>query len=119
MKIARLYSFNDIRIEDIPIPDTGPGDALLKTKACGICSGDVMPWYIEKKAPLVIGHEHSGEIVGIGREVNSFKKGEGTGYSLIIMPPALHAGSAEGVIMCSALPGKVQILFQAAFQNIF
>jgi len=66
MKVARLYSFNDIRIEDIPLPEVGPGDALLKTRASGICSGDVMPWYIEKKAPLVLGHEPAGEIVELG-----------------------------------------------------
>jgi L-iditol 2-dehydrogenase len=66
MKIAKLYNFNDIRIEVIPVPETGPGDALIKTKACGICSGDVMKWYIEKKAPLVLGHEPAGEIVEIG-----------------------------------------------------
>ena len=71
MKVAKLYSFNDIRIEDIPIPEIGPGDALIKTHACGICSGDVMPWYIEKKAPAVIGHEPTGEIVELGREVQS------------------------------------------------
>lgn len=76
MKAAKLYNFNDIRIEDIPIPDVGPKDALLKTKACGICSGDVMPWYIEKKAPLVLGHEPSGEIVEVGKEVTSFKLGD-------------------------------------------
>ncbi|HCL81186.1 MAG TPA: sorbitol dehydrogenase, partial [Nitrospiraceae bacterium] len=46
-------------------------------KACGICSGDVMPWYIEKKAPLVIGHEPAGEIVGLGKNLNSsFKIGD-------------------------------------------
>jgi L-iditol 2-dehydrogenase len=66
MKVAKLYSFHDIRIEEVPIPEIGPGDALLKTKACGICSGDVMPWYIEKKAPLVLGHEPAGEIVDLG-----------------------------------------------------
>jgi len=66
VKVAKLYSFNDIRIEDIPIPEVGARDALLKTRACGICSGDVMPWYIEKKAPLVIGHEPAGEIVELG-----------------------------------------------------
>ena len=66
MKVAKLYSFNDIRIEDIPIPEIGPGNALIKTHACGICSGDVMPWYIEKKAPVVIGHEPAGEIVELG-----------------------------------------------------
>lgn len=75
MKVAKLYSFNDIRIEDIPIPEIGPGDALIKTHACGICSGDVMPWYIEKKAPVVIGHEPTGEIVAAGKDVTSFKPG--------------------------------------------
>lgn len=76
MKVAKLYSFNDIRIEDIPIPEIGPRDALLKTKACGICSGDVMPWYIGKKAPVVLGHEPAGEIAEVGKEVSYFKPGD-------------------------------------------
>jgi threonine dehydrogenase-like Zn-dependent dehydrogenase len=80
MKVAKLYSFNDIRIEDIPVPKIGPGDALIKTKASGICSGDVMPWYIEKKAPLVLGHEPAGEIVELGsslvRHPSSFSVGD-------------------------------------------
>jgi L-iditol 2-dehydrogenase len=76
MKAAKLYSFNDIRIEDMPVPEVGPRDALVKTKACGICSGDVMRWYIEKKAPLVIGHEPCGEIVEVGRNVTSFSPGD-------------------------------------------
>lgn len=78
MKVARLYSFTDIKIEDVPVPDPGPRDALVKTKACGVCSGDVMPWYIEKKAPLVIGHEPAGEIVALGRDIQKgrFKIGD-------------------------------------------
>jgi L-iditol 2-dehydrogenase len=76
LKVARLYSFNDIRIEEMPVPETGPGDAVIKTRACGICSGDVMPWYIEKKAPLVLGHEPSGEIVSLGKEVKTFRIGD-------------------------------------------
>src|SRR4030042_2529306 len=76
MKVARLYSFHDIRIEDMPVPEIGPGDALLKTRASGICSGDVMPWYIENKAPLVFGHEPSGEIVEVGKNVKSFTPGD-------------------------------------------
>jgi L-iditol 2-dehydrogenase len=69
MKVARLYRFDDVRVEETPVPELGPGDALIKTKACGICSGDVMPWYIEKKAPLVLGHEPVGEIVELGKEL--------------------------------------------------
>jgi L-iditol 2-dehydrogenase len=76
MKVAKLYSFNDIRIEDIPVPEVGPGDTLIKTKASGICSGDVMQWYIEKKAPLVLGHEPSGEILEVGSDVTSFNAGD-------------------------------------------
>ncbi|MDX9714243.1 MAG: alcohol dehydrogenase catalytic domain-containing protein [Dissulfurispiraceae bacterium] len=78
MKVAKLYSFEDIRIEEMPVPKVGPNDALIKTKASGICSGDVMPWYIAKKAPLVLGHEPSGEIVELGNELTSshFKVGD-------------------------------------------
>lgn len=76
MKVARLYSFDDIRIEEMPVPVPGPREALIRTRATGICSGDVMPWYIEKKAPLVIGHEPAGDIVKVGRDVRSFREGE-------------------------------------------
>ena len=34
-----------------------PGEILLRTAACGICSGDLMPWYLEKKVGAVLGHE--------------------------------------------------------------
>jgi len=76
MKVARLYSYGDIRIEEMPVPLPGPREALIRTRASGICSGDVMPWYIEKKAPLVIGHEPAGEIVMLGSEVRSFREGQ-------------------------------------------
>ncbi|WP_353687052.1 zinc-dependent dehydrogenase [Thermodesulfovibrio sp. 3462-1] len=71
MRVAKLYRFGEIKIEEMPVPEPGPRDALVKVKACGICSGDIMPWYIEKKAPLVLGHEISGEIVKIGEEIKS------------------------------------------------
>ncbi|MDW7998066.1 MAG: zinc-dependent dehydrogenase [Thermodesulfovibrio sp.] len=79
MRVAKLYKFGDIRIENIPLPEPSPKEALVRVKACGICSGDVMPWYIEKKAPLVLGHEISGEIVKIGDKIKpeiSLKEGD-------------------------------------------
>jgi L-iditol 2-dehydrogenase len=66
MKCAVLYNRSDIRIEEKPTPQPGAGELLVRTRACGICSGDVMGWYIERKAPLVLGHEPAGEIVEIG-----------------------------------------------------
>lgn len=76
MKVVRLYTSSDIRFEEEPIPQVGPGEALVKTRACGICSGDVMGWYIEKKAPLVFGHEPAGEVVEVGPGVSDFQAGD-------------------------------------------
>lgn len=66
MKVARLYSATDIRVEDFDVPVPGPGQALVRTRACGICTGDIMGWYLERRAPLVFGHEPAGDIVALG-----------------------------------------------------
>jgi len=76
MRAAVLYGFNDIRIEEMPVPDIGDREALVRIRASGICSGDLMPWYIEKKAPLVLGHEPAGEIVKVGDKVERFGVGD-------------------------------------------
>jgi L-iditol 2-dehydrogenase len=65
MRAAVLYDLDDIRIEERPIPALHDGDILVKTGASGICSGDVMPWYIRRKAPVVFGHEPAGTIVDV------------------------------------------------------
>jgi L-iditol 2-dehydrogenase len=76
MRVARLYDFLDVRIEEEAVPRIGPGEALVRARACGICSGDVVPWYIRKKAPLVFGHEPVGEIVEVGAGVRDFRPGD-------------------------------------------
>jgi L-iditol 2-dehydrogenase len=76
MKVARLYDYLDVRIEDEAVPKPGPRQALVRARACGICSGDVTPWYIRKKAPLVLGHEPVGEVAEIGRDVTHLRPGD-------------------------------------------
>jgi L-iditol 2-dehydrogenase len=76
MKVARLYEATDIRFEEEPVPTVGPGEALIKTRVCGICSGDVMGWYMKKKAPVVFGHEPAGEVVEVGADVTEFRPGD-------------------------------------------
>ncbi len=66
MRTAVLYAPGDIRIEERPLPKIGEGELLVRTRACGICTGDIMGWYIARKAPLVFGHEPAGEIAAIG-----------------------------------------------------
>jgi len=76
MKVAVYYSNEDVRIEDRPIPHISSGEVLVKMKASGICGTDVMQWYRVTKGPRILGHEMAGEIVGVGRGVKSFKKGD-------------------------------------------
>jgi len=63
MIVAKYYNNNDIRLEDLPIPQIGPGEILVKVHASGICGTDVMEWYRLPKAPRILGHEIAGEIV--------------------------------------------------------
>ncbi|MDD5226707.1 MAG: alcohol dehydrogenase catalytic domain-containing protein [Candidatus Omnitrophica bacterium] len=63
MKVAVYYNNRDVRIEDRPQPKIGESEILVKVKASGICGTDVMEWYRIKKAPRILGHEISGDIV--------------------------------------------------------
>ena len=69
--------------EDLPIPQCGPRDVLVKVRATAICgtdSGHIYPWgaYAEERCPVpyVFGHEFAGDIVEVGSEVTEFKKGD-------------------------------------------
>ncbi len=75
MRVAMYYNNNDIRLEEMPKPEIGPGELLVKVVASGICGSDVMEWYRIKKAPLVLGHEIAGDIVEVGDEVADFEEG--------------------------------------------
>jgi L-iditol 2-dehydrogenase len=81
MRVAMYYNNNDVRLEEMPKPQIGPGEILVKVMASGICGSDVMEWYRIKKAPLVLGHEIAGEIVEVGDGVGRFKVGDRVGVS--------------------------------------
>ncbi len=76
MRVAMYYNNRDVRIEEMPIPQIGPGEVLIKVMASGICGSDVMEWYRIKKAPLVLGHEITGVIEKVGEGVKKYKIGD-------------------------------------------
>jgi L-iditol 2-dehydrogenase len=63
MKLARYIGNGQIAIVDEPAPACPVGGLLVKTEASGLCSGELMDWYMEKKVPHVLGHEVSGKVV--------------------------------------------------------
>lgn len=74
MKVGMYYNNNDVRVENMPIPEIGDDEILVKVMSCGICGSDVMEWYRIKKAPLVLGHETTGRIEKVGERVKKNKK---------------------------------------------
>ncbi len=76
MRVAMWYNNKDIRIEEMPVPATGPGELLVRIEASGICGSDVMEWYRLDRAPLVLGHEVSGQVVAAGDGVERFSVGD-------------------------------------------
>ncbi len=76
MWVAMYYNNNDVRLEQMPVPVIGPGEILVKVIASGVCGSDVLEWYRIKKAPRVLGHEITGEIVEVGEGVDRFKVGQ-------------------------------------------
>jgi threonine dehydrogenase-like Zn-dependent dehydrogenase len=83
---SRIWHNPRVRLAEIEAPPIGPKDLLVKVRACGICGSDVHMY--EKDAegymlypgltrlPVVIGHEFSGEVVEVGRDVRGFRTGE-------------------------------------------
>ncbi len=78
MKAAVLYGNEDIRYEDIKAPEVEAGKVRIRVRAAGICGSDI-PRVLHNGVhfyPIVLGHEFSGEIDGIGEGVEGFEIGD-------------------------------------------
>lgn len=82
MQLARVHGPGDVRMDSVPVPVCGPGDALIKIAACGVCGSDL--GYIAQgglggaeplAAPLPIGHEFAGTVVAVGADVTGVAPG--------------------------------------------
>ncbi len=64
MKAAVLHAPGDLRVEDVPIPEPGPGEALVRVTACGVCGSDVprVRTTGTYRFPTIPGHEMAGVV---------------------------------------------------------
>ena len=76
MRVAVWYNNRDVRIEEMPVPQIGAGELLVRVEASGICGSDVMEWYRLDRAPLVLGHEIGGQLVAVGEGVERYREGD-------------------------------------------
>ncbi len=74
-------------VRELPVPEPGPGELLVKMKAAGICYSDVMILNNKYKGrvpvpiPMIMGHEGAGEVAGAGRGVEHLKNGDRVGLN--------------------------------------
>lgn len=117
MKAALWYEKKDVRVEEIDEPKVTSGSVKIKVKWCGICGSDLHeylggPIFIPvgqphplsgNTAPVVLGHEFSGEVVEVGHGVTNVKAGD-----RVVVEPIVACGKCpacqEGKYnLCSSL----------------
>jgi NADPH:quinone reductase-like Zn-dependent oxidoreductase len=63
MRLARYVGDGKVAIVEEVEPNCPDGGLLIQTEACGLCSGELMSWYMDRKVPHVIGHEVAGVVL--------------------------------------------------------
>ncbi|MGM0365369.1 MAG: zinc-dependent alcohol dehydrogenase [Actinomycetota bacterium] len=86
MKAQVFYEAEKMKLEEIPVPEVGDTDVLVKVKNVGICGSDISYYYglspvdtPTGKGPIVLGHEFTGEVAEVGKVPDSlglFKPGD-------------------------------------------
>ena len=80
MTRMQAITFGDdrkIRLEEVPVPEVGPGDVLLRPHFCGVCGTDLHAPSMTApfRSGVVMGHEFSGEVVATGEQVRGWEPG--------------------------------------------
>ena len=86
MRAAVVHEFRSpLRIEELPVPEPGEGQALVKIEASGVCHTDLHAadgdWPVKPKLPFVPGHEGAGYVAAVGRGVGYLKEGDRVGIA--------------------------------------
>src|SRR5215467_7529960 len=79
MKALLLSEYRHLASVDLPTPEPGPNELLIRVAACGICGSDVHGYdgsSGRRIPPIVMGHEAAGVVEGLGQGVSAFKKGD-------------------------------------------
>lgn len=84
MKAIRYHGPRDVRLEELPVPEIGSDDVLIRVKAAALCGTDlevydgIMVYFTSRmtRVPITPGHEWAGEVVEVGSEVDDFQQGD-------------------------------------------
>ena len=77
MKAAMFRGAGQVEVTEVPVPQVGPGEVLVRVHYCGICGSDIEAYRAGTHEPgRVIGHEFAGEVVAVGQGVHRWAVGD-------------------------------------------
>lgn len=76
MKAVIYRAYDDIRLEEIPVPPCAAGELLIRVHGCGLCGSDILKITQQAPPPVKLGHEFTGTIVERGQGVENFAVGQ-------------------------------------------
>ena len=79
MRALLMKKYLELELDDMPKPEIGPGDVLVRVRACGICGSDVHGFdgsSGRRIPPLVMGHEAAGVVAETGASVRGLREGD-------------------------------------------
>ena len=107
-RVAKLVEKGRFEIQEYPLPEVGDGDILVKVEGCGVCGTDAQELKHDpfNLIPVVLGHEGTGEIVKMGKDVKKDSAGKD-----------LHLG--DKVVTCMIFKDNPEItMFDLNKQNV-
>jgi threonine dehydrogenase-like Zn-dependent dehydrogenase len=112
MRAAVLRAPGEIAVEELPVPEIGPGEVLIRVANCGVCASEVDMWegHANIEFPRHVGHEVSGTVERVGAEVTTFRPGDPVaawvtsgGFAEYVAAGADYCLPADGVPLDLAL----------------
>ena len=102
MNAVIYHSYDDIRIENGPIPSISAHELLVRVHGCGLCGSDILKIAQRAVPPVVLGHELTGTIVERGRAVSQFEVGQRVVVAHHVPCGTCHYCQHGNYSMCSA-----------------
>ncbi len=106
--VAMLTGPKTIEVQQLPIPELGDNDILVKVEGAGICGTDVHEWKMDPFGliPVILGHEGTGEVVAVGKNIKCDTAGKPLGVGDKIVTSVMSCGDCYA---CRMVPGRTNL----------
>ena len=103
MRALLLSEYKKLSVVDMPTPEIGDDEVLVRVRACGICGSDIHGYdgsTGRRIPPLVMGHEAAGVIERVGRGVQGFESGERVSFDSTVSCGTCHFCRRGQINLC-------------------